>query len=121
VSRSDRQLLPSSMEALVVASPPAVLRVEAGMPVPRKIVDVAPLYPPAARSARVQGTVLIDVMIGVTGAVASVRVVRSIPLLDDAATDAVRQWRFTPTMLRGQAVPVVMTVGVNFALKRNRI
>jgi protein TonB len=44
-------------------------------------------------------------------------VLRSIPLLDDAAMEAVRQWRFTPTMLNGQPVPVVMTVTVAFKLR----
>jgi protein TonB len=49
--------------------------------------------------------------------VESVRVLRSIPLLDQAAVDAVRQWRYTPTLLNGQAVAVVMTVTVNFTLQ----
>jgi protein TonB len=51
------------------------------------------------------------------GRVDSVRVLRSIPLLDQAAVDAVRQWRFTPALLNNEAVPVVMTVTVNFALQ----
>jgi protein TonB len=46
-----------------------------------------------------------------------VRVLRSLPLLDDAAIDAVRQWRFTPTLLNGRSVPVVMTVTVAFKLR----
>jgi len=45
------------------------------------------------------------------------KVLRSIPLLDAAALDAVRQWQFTPTTLNGQAVPVIMTVTVNFTLQ----
>jgi len=47
----------------------------------------------------------------------NLRVLRSVPLLDQAATDAVRQWEFTPTRLNGVAVPVVMTVTVNFTLR----
>jgi protein TonB len=51
------------------------------------------------------------------GSVRDVRVLRSKPLLDEAAMDAVRQWRFTPTRLNGEPVPVVMTVTVSFSLK----
>jgi protein TonB len=46
-----------------------------------------------------------------------VRVLRSIPLLDQAAVDAVRQWKYTPTFLNGVAVPIVMTVTINFTLQ----
>jgi protein TonB len=55
-------------------------------------------------------------VIGEDGTVQNVRVLRSKPLLDDAAVEAVRQWRFTPTLLNGQPVPVVMTVTVAFTL-----
>jgi protein TonB len=51
------------------------------------------------------------------GIVREVRVLRSVPLLDDAAIEAVRQWAFTPTRLNGEAVPVVMTVTVTFTLR----
>jgi protein TonB len=44
-------------------------------------------------------------------------VLRSVSLLDDAAVDAVRQWKFTPTRLNGEAVPIVMTVTVSFTLQ----
>jgi protein TonB len=52
-----------------------------------------------------------------SGRVENVRILRSIPLLDQAAIDAVRQWRYTPTQLNGRPVPVVMTVTVNFMLQ----
>jgi protein TonB len=51
------------------------------------------------------------------GSVRDVRVLRSVPLLDSAAMEAVRQWRFSPTLLNGQPVPVVMTVSVAFRLR----
>jgi protein TonB len=51
-----------------------------------------------------------------TGTVKWARVLRSIPMLDQAALDAVKQWRYTPTLLNGTPVPVLMTVTVNFAL-----
>jgi protein TonB len=83
---------------------------------PHKIADAAPVYPQLARAAHVSGIVIIEAIIDEQGAVRETRVLRSIPLLDRAALDAVRQWRFTPTLLNGQVVPVVMTVTVNFKL-----
>jgi protein TonB len=61
--------------------------------------------------------VILEAVIDAQGRVESVRVLRSIALLDQAAADAVRQWRFTPTLLNGEPVPIVMTVTVNFALR----
>ena len=79
--------------------------------------DVSPVYPPIAQSARVQGIVIIEATIGPNGKVTDARVLRSIPLLDQAALEAVRQWEFTPTLLNGVPVPVIMTVTVNFTLQ----
>lgn len=81
---------------------------------PRKIKDVKPVYPALAQSARVSGTVVIEATIGTDGKVTDAKVVRSIPLLDQAALDAVRQWEYLPTMLNGVPVPVVVTVTINF-------
>lgn len=81
---------------------------------PRKIKDVKPVYPALAQSARVFGTVVIEATIGTDGKVTDAKVVRSIPLLDQAALDAVRQWEYLPTMLNGVPVPVVVTVTINF-------
>jgi protein TonB len=62
--------------------------------------------------------VILEAIIDVNGSVQSVRVLRSQPLLEQAAVDAVRQWEYTPTLLNGVPVPVVMTVTVSFALER---
>jgi len=83
---------------------------------PTKTKDVAPVYPPIAQSARVQGVVILETLIGANGRVEDARVLRSIPLLDQAALDAVRQWEFTPTLLNGNPVPVIMTTTVQFSL-----
>jgi TonB family protein len=61
--------------------------------------------------------VILEVLVDTQGNVRSARVLRSIPTLDDAALDAVKQWGFTPTVRDGVAVPVVMTVTVNFTLQ----
>jgi TonB family protein len=87
------------------------------LPAPRKIVDVEPAYPPIAQSARVQGVVVVDAVIDESGNVSAARVARSIPLLDQAALDAVTQWKFTPTLLNGAPVPVVVTMTINFTLR----
>lgn len=84
---------------------------------PSKIHDAAPVYPAIALAARVSGLVIIQATIGVDGAVVDARVLRSVPLLDEAALTAVRQWRYTPTRLNGEAVAVIMTVTVNFEIR----
>lgn len=83
---------------------------------PTKTKHVPPVYPEIARSNRIQGVVILEAVISESGHVRDVRVVRSIPLLDHAAMDAVRQWQFTPTLLNGQPVPVLLTVTLSFVL-----
>ena len=84
---------------------------------PTKVHDASPVYPAIAQSARVQGVVIIQATIGVDGAVVDATVLRSVPLLDEAALAAVRQWRYTPTRLNGEPVAVIMTVTVHFQLR----
>ena len=95
----------------------APIRVGGNIKAPTKLRDVRPIYPPEAQSGRVQGVVIIEATIGTDGTVIDTRVLRSIPMLDDAALDAVRQWEFTPTLLNGVPVPVIMTTTVNFTLR----
>lgn len=106
-----------SVTSAAVAAAQVPVRVGGMVQEPKKIVHVEPAYPPMAKSARVQGTVIIEATIDDQGNVRDARLLRSQPLFDDAAVDAVRQWKYTPTLLNGQPVEVVMTVAVNFALK----
>jgi periplasmic protein TonB len=92
-------------------------RLHQGIQAPRKTMDVAPKYPTLARESHVEGIVILDVIIDEHGSVTSTRVLRSVALLDQAAIDAVRQWRFTPARLNGEAIPIVMTVTVTFRLQ----
>jgi periplasmic protein TonB len=92
------------------------IRVAGNIRPPAKIRNVQPAYPLIAQRARVQGVVILEATIGATGKVEDVRVLRSIPLLDQSAIDAVRQWEYEPTLLNGVPVPVIMTVTVNFRL-----
>jgi periplasmic protein TonB len=93
------------------------IRVGGQIPPPTKTKHANPVYPPIAESARVQGVVILETVIGADGKVQDARVLRSIPLLDQAALDAVKQWEFTPTLLNGSPVPIVMTVTVQFTLQ----
>ena len=92
----------------------AAVRVGGQIKPPTKTKDVKPVYPAIARSARVTGPVTIEATIGADGKVRDAKVVRSIPLLDQAALDAVLQWEYTPTLLNGVPVPVLVTVTINF-------
>jgi TonB family protein len=92
----------------------APLRVGGHIKAPNKIKDVQPVYPAIAQSAHVAGVVTVEATIGPDGKVADAKIVRSVPLLDQAALDAVRQWEYTPTLLNGVPVPVLVTVKINF-------
>jgi protein TonB len=84
---------------------------------PRKLKHVDPVYPEGARQERIQGDVIVEILIDEGGAVEDARVIRSIGLLDQAVLDAVWQWRFTPSLLNDQPVKVILTVRVQFALR----
>jgi TonB family protein len=107
---------PSPAAAPRAQSPPRPVRVGGNIKEPRKLKNVNPVYPDIAKQARVQGIVILECVIGPRGDVTEVRVLRGIPLLDQAAIDAVKQWVYTPTLLNGLPVPVIMTVTVNFSL-----
>jgi TonB family protein len=88
---------------------------------PRLLKEVPAVYPEVARQAQVEGVVILSVKTDETGKVADTIVLRSIPLLDQAAIDAVRQWIYEPFVYEGKAQPVVFTVTVRFQLKENLI
>lgn len=100
--------------AMMSAAP---LRVGGNIRPPTKVVHVNPAYPAEAREAGLQGVVIIQARIGADGIVDSAYLLRSVPGLDVAALTSVLQWQFTPTQLNGAAVPVTMTVTVNFTLR----
>jgi protein TonB len=97
--------------------PPQLVRVGGLVHEPRKIRDVAPAYPLIAKRARVQGVVILECVINTQGRVEGVKVLRGLPMLDEAAVDAVKQWVYTPTLVGGVPADVVMTVTVNFVLR----
>ena len=111
--------LPSA-PVVVAKAPPQQDPVRVGSTVrqPVKLRGVDPAYPPMAQTARIQGIVIIEATLTPEGRVANARILRSVPLLDQAALDAVRTWEYTPTLLNGVPVPVIMTVTVQFTLSR---
>jgi TonB family protein len=92
----------------------AAIRVGGKIRPPTKIKDVKPVYPAIAQSARISGVVIIEATIGADGKVIYAKVLRSVPMLDQPALEAVLQWEYTPTLLNGVAVPVIVTVTINF-------
>jgi len=83
---------------------------------PRKVRDVPAVYPEVARVAKIEGIVILEATIDERGVVTDARVLRSVPILDAAALTALKQWRYTPTLLNGVPVRVLMTVTFRFSL-----
>jgi protein TonB len=80
------------------------------------IHDVAPQYPPEAGRARIEGTVVLMAVIGKDGTVKDVRIENGLPILVQAAIDAVKQWRYRPYMIDGEPVEVDSRITINFTL-----
>ena len=81
---------------------------------PRLVRQARPRYPKEAFVQKIQGTVVLEILIDPSGHVSQTRVIQSIPLLDAAARDAVREWLFQPAMKRGRPVPAIARVPVGF-------
>ena len=95
------------------------VRAEGDIKPPMLVKEVPAVYPEVARLARVQGVVILGVKTDERGKVIDVIVLRSIPLLDQAAIDAVRQWTYEPLVVEGKAVPAVFTATVRFKLQES--
>ncbi len=93
------------------------VRALGGIKPPQLIKRVDPVYPEAARQAGVEGTVILEVTTDIYGRVANIRVLRSVPLLDQAAIDAIKQWVYEPLIIDGQPKGVIFTVTIDFKLR----
>jgi periplasmic protein TonB len=98
--------------------PGGPIRITSQLQQPAKLRNVDPVYPALAQRAGVEGRVTIECVIDPSGHVADVRVVKGAPLLTPAAVDAVRQWVYSPTLLNRVPVSVILTVTVDFRLRR---
>jgi len=78
---------------------------------------VEPVYPEIARQARVEGVVIVEATTDIYGRVQNVKLLRSIPLLDRVAIDAIRQWVYEPMIINGRPRGVIFTVTITFKLK----
>jgi TonB family protein len=91
------------------------VRIPGNVAAPRKVKDAAPIYPEQALQAGIRGAVVLEVVVDQTGKISRATVLRSLPFLDQAAIDCVRQWEYAPLVINGVSRSVVMTVTVNFA------
>ena len=107
---------PSQEQQPAATATPAAKRVGGNIKAPQQVKKVSPVYPLLAQQARIAGVVILEALIGPDGKVRQLKVLRSVPFLDGAATDAVRQWEYTPTLIDGTPTPILMTVTVTFTL-----
>jgi TonB family protein len=98
---------------------PTRIRIGGDVMQPKEISTTPPIYPPLARQARIQGTVVLHAIIRKDGTVQEVSVISGHPLLARAAEDAVLQWKYEPTLLNGEPVEVETTVTVHFVMDQN--
>ena len=94
--------------------PAAPVRIGGGLQAPALVKKVAPVYPPLAKAARIPGSVVVEAQVARTGEVESVHVVKSDGQFDEAAVNAVRQWRYKPLLLNGEPTPFILDVTVSF-------
>lgn len=97
-------------------APPKRIRVGGNVAKARLVRQVRPQYPPLARQARIQGTVKLSAVISKDGSIQKLEVMSGHPLLVPSALAAVKQWRYKPTLLNGEAVEVLTNIDVNFTL-----
>jgi TonB family protein len=84
---------------------------------PRLMKKVEPIYPEEARKAGIEGIVILEAMTDEKGNIARVKVLKSIPELDQAAINSLKQWKYEPTIIDGKPTPIVFTVTIRFQLK----
>ena len=106
-------------EAKLMKLPP--VKVGSSIKEPQKLKSVDPVYPEVAKNARIQGEVVLEVETDIYGRVKAVKVLRSIPLLDQAAIDAVRQWIYQPLIVDGKPRRAMFPVTVNFVLNESSL
>ncbi len=104
------------VEATAAAAPPQRIRVGGNVQAANLVLKVTPPYPSDAKQARIQGVVQLTAIINKDGTIQSLQLISGHPLLVPAATDAVKQWVYRPTLLNGNPVEVITQIDVNFTL-----
>jgi protein TonB len=100
----------------VKVAPPKKVTISGGVMIGNLVLKTQPIYPPIAKAARVQGTVVLQATISKTGSIENLRVISGPAMLQQAALDAVRSWRYKPYLLNNEPVEVDTTVNVIFTL-----
>jgi len=120
----DSQLTPSAdglSNGLAAAkqplAPPTALQTGGDVKPARMISSLAPVYPMLAKNQHIEGDVRVDALIEASGRVSAMKVVSGPPLLQQAAMDALRQWKYQPATLDGKPVPMHLTVTIQFRMK----
>jgi periplasmic protein TonB len=109
-------IISSTPVAVPKVAAPQRVRVSSGVVTGLKIRDAKPNYPPLARQARIQGTVVLQALISKTGDIENLQLISGHPMLAPAAIEAVKQWKYKPYLLNGEPVEVETQVQVNFTL-----
>jgi periplasmic protein TonB len=109
-------IISSTPVAVPKVAAPQRVRVSSGVVTGLKIRDSKPVYPPLARQARIQGTVVLQALISKTGDIENLQLISGHPMLAPAAIEAVKQWKYKPYLLNGEPVEVETQVQVNFTL-----
>jgi len=94
--------------------PAMPVRIGGNLSAPALVKRIEPIYPDVALMAKVSGMVILEAVVGADGSVESVKILRSVKFLDNAALDAVKQWKYSPLILNGVPTPFVLTVTLNF-------
>ena len=100
----------------VKAAPPKQIKISGGVAAGMLLQKTQPVYPPIAKAARVQGTVVLQAKISKTGSIEDLHVISGPAMLQQAALDAVKSWRYRPYLLNNDPVEVETTVNVIFTL-----
>ncbi len=111
------QWVQKALEAKRVQAQPQRIRVGSNVQAANLIHQAAPVYPPLAKAAAIQGTVRFTVIVGRDGSIQNLTLISGHPLLVEAAREAVQQWQYKPTLLNGQPVEVVTQIDVNLTLQ----
>jgi TonB family protein len=109
-------LLLIALTSLALSQTQTEVRVDENVMSVHLLKRVPPVYPPLARQARIQGTVILKVLINKSGEVANIQLVSGHPMLAPAAIEAVKQWKYDPYLLNGEPIEVLTNVAVNFTL-----
>ena len=112
-------IIGSAPVAVPKVATPQRIRVSSGVAAGNLIQEVKPIYPPMAKMARVQGTVVLAAVISKQGTIENLKVISGHPMLIQSAVDAVQQWRYKPYLLSGEPVEVDTQISVVFTLTGN--